>query len=224
MRSFLLPVALALVLAGCASSPAPSPPSSSTPSPSVSSTPAAPEADVHVKALAFSPASYPEEAGGTVSWINDDSVPHTVTADDDSFDSGILQPGQRYEHAFNASGTVGYHCKIHASMKGAIVVGGGSPSPTPTSPTSPTPAAGNGTAVTIMDFSFTPATLTVPAGTTVTWTNGGERTHTVTADDGSFDSGAIASGSTFQHAFATPGTYGYHCAIHGSMKATIVVT
>ncbi len=220
MRSLLALVVLSLALAGCASTgnnATPSTPSTSTP---VSSTPAA-SADVHIKGFAFSPASYPEEVGGTVSWVNDDSVAHTVTADDGSFDSGPLAPGQTFTHTFATAGTVAYHCKIHGGMNATIVVGGGSPTP---ASTTPTPSSASPGSVAIVDFSFAPSPLSVPAGTTVTWTNDGERSHTVTADDGSFSSGTLAPGQTFSHTFTTPGTYSYHCSIHGSMTAKVVVT
>jgi plastocyanin len=88
--------------------------------------------------------------------------------------------------------------------------------------TSAAPAAGAATA-TIVDFGFNPATLTVKAGTTVTWTNTGSAPHTVTADDGSFDSGSLNGGATFQQTFAKAGTYAYHCKIHHSMTAKVVV-
>jgi len=58
----------------------------------------------------------------------------------------------------------------------------------------------------------------------VTWTNSGTAPHTVTADDGSFSSQSLASDGRFQHTFATAGTFAYHCAIHSSMKASVVVT
>ncbi|MGH2531401.1 MAG: cupredoxin domain-containing protein [Thermomicrobiales bacterium] len=79
-------------------------------------------------------------------------------------------------------------------------------------------------AVSIVDFAFEPGTITIEAGTTVTWTNTGAAPHTVTADDGSFDSGTIDSGGTYSQTFDTPGTYSYFCAIHPSMTATITVT
>jgi plastocyanin len=99
-----------------------------------------------------------------------------------------------------------------------------SPSPTAAVAT-PTSSAGPvaTNAVTIVDFGFKPAGVTVKAGTTVTWTNHG-RTHTVTADDGSFDSGHIASGGAFSMTFKKAGTYAYHCSIHPSMVAQVVVT
>jgi len=77
--------------------------------------------------------------------------------------------------------------------------------------------------VTIADFAFAPTSLTVPAGATVTWTNKGSVGHTVTADDGSFGSETLASGATFSATFAKAGTFAYHCRIHPSMTATIVV-
>jgi predicted lipoprotein with Yx(FWY)xxD motif/plastocyanin len=88
----------------------------------------------------------------------------------------------------------------------------------------PSPSAASGTSASIVDFGFQPASLTVKAGTTVTWTNTGAVAHTVTASDGSFDSGHVAPGATFQHTFATAGTFTFHCAIHASMTGTVVVT
>lgn len=58
----------------------------------------------------------------TVTWTNDDAIQHTVTADDNSFTSGQLNTGNTYSHTFNNSGTVAYHCAIHPSMKGSVVV------------------------------------------------------------------------------------------------------
>jgi plastocyanin len=78
--------------------------------------------------------------------------------------------------------------------------------------------------VQVVDFEFQPGNLTIPAGATVTWTNAGQRTHTVSADDGSFDSGRLDPGETFSHTFAEPGTYSYHCGFHPEMQGTITVT
>lgn len=77
--------------------------------------------------------------------------------------------------------------------------------------------------VDIVDFAFDSDSVTIDAGGTVTWTNTGDASHTVTADDGSFDSGTLASGDTYSFTFDEPGTYTYHCNIHSSMTATIVV-
>lgn len=77
--------------------------------------------------------------------------------------------------------------------------------------------------VTIKNLAFSPATLTVAVGDTVTWTNDDTAAHTVTADDGTFDSGRLATGETFSETFDTAGTYGYHCTMHPGMVAEIVV-
>ena len=82
--------------------------------------------------------------------------------------------------------------------------------------------------VTIIDSNFQPGELTVSPGTTVMWTNSGNFPHTVTADDGSFDSGRLQVGDSFEYTFDEPGTYPYHCEIHGAtgglgMSGIIVV-
>lgn len=90
-----------------------------------------------------------------------------------------------------------------------------------------TTSAPSGTAqpnsVAITDFQFTPSTITVKVGDTVTWTNNGPSKHTATADDGSFDSGNLSAGQTFSHTFQTAGTFSYICTIHPFMKAQVVV-
>lgn len=87
------------------------------------------------------------------------------------------------------------------------------------------PAAQN--AVTISNFAFHPATITVKAGTTVTWTNKDSTAHTVTADTPSADapaSGDINQGASYSFTFKKAGTYAYHCTMHPYMKGTVVVT
>ena len=80
------------------------------------------------------------------------------------------------------------------------------------------------TAVEMRDFAFNPATLTVPSGSKVTWTNNDTTAHTVTFDDASTDSGPLDPRSTFDHTFATAGTFSYHCNIHPFMHGTVTVT
>ena len=75
----------------------------------------------------------------------------------------------------------------------------------------------------IKNFMFTPMTLTVPAGTTVTWKFDDPAEHTVAANDNSFTSAALADGKTFTHTFSTAGTVAYHCSIHPFMTGTIIV-
>lgn len=93
------------------------------------------------------------------------------------------------------------------------------------------PAAGTTTAtVTILEenFGYAPFEVTVDVGTTVVWINKERAKHTVTADDGSFDSGDQEMENVFQHTFDTPGTYPYYCRYHGDkgvvgMAGTIIV-
>jgi plastocyanin len=77
--------------------------------------------------------------------------------------------------------------------------------------------------VSVVDFAFEPGTVSVPVGATVTWTNTGSRPHTVTADDGSFDSGRLDPGEQFSQTFDQPGTFTYHCGFHPEMQGSIVV-
>ncbi len=83
--------------------------------------------------------------------------------------------------------------------------------------------AGSG-AVRIADFAFAPDSSSVKVGDSVKWTNQGSATHTVTADDGAFDSGNLAGGKAFSFTFDQAGTYAYHCNIHRSMTGTVTVT
>jgi plastocyanin len=75
----------------------------------------------------------------------------------------------------------------------------------------------------IQGMAFDPATITVAANTTITWTNKDAVAHTVTSDTGLFDSGSIATNGTFSFTFSTAGTYAYHCTPHPSMIATVKV-
>jgi plastocyanin len=87
----------------------------------------------------------------------------------------------------------------------------------------PTTAPSSGNSVAIANFAFSPASLTVKVGTKVTWTNNDSTAHTVTADQGAFDSQTVDPGGTFSFTFNHAGTFTYHCAIHSSMTATITV-
>ena len=101
--------------------------------------------------------------------------------------------------------------------------GGATPSASPTSASTGSGAAGGGSTVEIKNFMFSPMTLTVAAGTTVTWKFDDSTQHTVAANDNSFTSSALANGQTFTHRFSTAGTVAYHCSIHPFMTGTIIV-
>jgi plastocyanin len=74
-------------------------------------------------------------------------------------------------------------------------------------------------------YSFDPATVTVPKGTEVVWTNSTDAPHTVTSDTNAFGTTSnLTQNQTFMMVFNTAGTYAYHCNVHPYMKATIIVT
>jgi plastocyanin len=113
--------------------------------------------------------------------------------------------------------------------------GGSSSTYSPTVAPTPTPAAtpsGNGSSTTISIPSgaealgpngFNPNSLTVAAGTTVSWTNTDSVAHTSTSDASGWNSGTLAPGQRFDVAFPTNGTFHYHCAIHPGMTGTVIV-
>jgi len=77
---------------------------------------------IYMHGMVFSNTNLQIKSGTTVVWMNDDNTTHTVTADDGSFDSGNIAAGGSFSHAFAATGTFAYHCKIHSNMTGVIVV------------------------------------------------------------------------------------------------------
>jgi amicyanin len=79
-------------------------------------------------------------------------------------------------------------------------------------------------AVRIKNFAFSPATITVKAGSTVMWTNDDSIQHDITFDGGGIASGALNQNDTFSHTFAAAGTYHYICSIHPFMHGTVIVT
>jgi plastocyanin len=86
-------------------------------------------------------------------------------------------------------------------------------------------AAAAPVAVSIQHHMYMPADVTVPAGTTVTWTNEDGAIHTVTSDaKGQFSSGWKTKGGRYSFTFARPGTYPYHCSLHKDMHGTVTVT
>lgn len=102
-------------------------------------------------------------------------------------------------------------------------------SPTDTSTTADTTgegsesSGGSGDAVEIVEFEYDPEEITVPAGTTVTFTNQDVAPHTATADDSSFDTENLEQGDSAEETFDEPGTYSYFCRFHVFMKGSVVV-
>jgi amicyanin len=77
--------------------------------------------------------------------------------------------------------------------------------------------------VAIDNFKFAAATMTVPVGTTVTWTNRDDVPHNVVSTDNAFKSPVLDTDQTFSHTFETPGTFTYYCSLHPRMTGQIVV-
>jgi plastocyanin len=90
--------------------------------------------------------------------------------------------------------------------------GGGNPPP-PTDPNT----------IVISGMSYTPASKTITAGTTITWKNNDGVVHSSTSNTGVWDTGAIPAGGSRTATFNTPGTFPYHCTYHSGMSGTIVV-
>lgn len=85
---------------------------------------------VTIQNMAFNPSTLNVQVGTTVTWINKDTVTHDVTSDTGVFTSGNLTNGMSYNYTFNQTGTFPYHCAIHPSMTGTIVVSTNAPTST----------------------------------------------------------------------------------------------
>jgi plastocyanin len=85
------------------------------------------------------------------------------------------------------------------------------------------PSAANGAAVKIDNFAFGPQAITVPVGTTVTWTNSDDTPHTAASTAGVFKSKVMDTDEKFSYTFTNAGTYPYYCTIHPKMTGQVVV-
>ncbi len=83
---------------------------------------AVPAGTIVISQEVFDPGTITVNKGDTVTWQNNDSIDHTVVADDGSFDLGTVAGGAKVQHAFNQVGTFKYHCSIHTFMKGVVIV------------------------------------------------------------------------------------------------------
>ena len=236
--------------------PAPVP---NPPTPPVAAPPAAPapgatptNESININNNSFAPSTITVNVGSTITWSNGDTVTHTVTADDQSFTSGLLKKATSWSHTFATAGTFTYFCEIHPDMTGTVIAraadGTAPPAAAPptnnvaqannTSAAAATTAGASSTAngsgsaaaagpttgsIAITDSGFTPASFRLAVGGTLTFANNGKAAHTVTATDGSFDSDMIRSGGTWAHTFNTAGTFSYHCILHPTMKGTVQV-
>jgi plastocyanin len=77
---------------------------------------------IAIQGFAFDPAAVTVKVGTSITWSNQDSADHTITSDKGDWDSGKTAQGGKYTHTFDQVGTYTYHCSIHSSMKGTVVV------------------------------------------------------------------------------------------------------
>jgi plastocyanin len=152
----------------------------------------------------------------TVTFKNDDTVAHTVTAVDRSFDSLDIAAGKSWTHQFSTPGNYSYFCIYHKWMTGSLIV-----KQATTGAFSVNIPAGTGNNPN-QNYAPSSITLVVGVNNTITFVNQDSTKHTVTATGGSFDSGDIQAGGTWSHMFAA-GTYAFHCTYHNWMSGTITV-
>ena len=167
----------------------------------------------------FTPSTLTVDAGQSITFVNEHDDEHTATGS--GFDTGVIPPGGMATVVLDEPGTFAFACQFHPEMTGSIGVRG--PDGTVPPPVAATPPPEGGATVEIVDLAFSPDAITVAVGTTVVWTNTGAVPHTVTAADGTFDSGVLDPGASFAHTFTEPGTYAYQCALHPQMQGTVVV-
>jgi plastocyanin len=124
LAALVFPAMLAIAACSGSSTPAPTAPPPSAPPPAASAAPSAAATGnaVSIASFSFQPAALSVSVGTTVTWTNNDSASHTVTADDGSFTSGTLGNGGTFSQSFATAGTFAYHCAIHPSMTATITV------------------------------------------------------------------------------------------------------
>ncbi|MFB3764781.1 MAG: cupredoxin domain-containing protein [Methanotrichaceae archaeon] len=197
------------------------------------------------KNIAFNQTSITVPAGANVTMYfdnQDSGVPHNFavydspSASETIFQGKIITGSSKIVYTFTApseAATYFFRCDIHpTTMTGRFIV---QPSKTGPQSAATTSAAQNTgaaatasaqmkTPINIKDFAFDPSTVTVQAGTSVTWINLDTVPHTVTSTNGTFDSGILRPGRMFNYTFNDPGTYNYYCTIHPYMKGQVIVT
>lgn len=193
----------------------------------------------------FEPAEIHIDPGTTVTWVWSGDVTHTVTHRDEEFDSGNIEgDGEEFEYTFEEEGFYEYKCTPHEPLeqKGRVIVGDPAAAQDQVDDYLADVANYDGTiedftdddSVTVLNgsidgagqpFAYGPAAIRIQAGTEVTWEwTGG--THSVTNEDGAFDSGNLTGeGQTFSHTFEEAGVYLYYCQPHrgAEQKGAVVV-
>jgi plastocyanin len=182
------------------------------------------------------PATLTVAPGTRVTFSNQSGDRKRIRSEDGpaEFDSGNIEAGAAWSVVLDAAGTYPYvddRDRDDPAYHGTITVtpaaqpGGGTPNPpAPAQPPagSPAPSAPATASVAILDRSFSPTTVTIAPGGSVSWTNQSDRDHTVTGTG--FDSGMLGGGGRFSHTFPSAGTFSYVCELHSEMRASVTVT
>jgi len=180
--------------------------------------------------LRFDPPELSVAAGTTLLVANVGGKPHSLTADNGAFDTGIIDPGAQGGRfaghnasvTLNQAGTFKFHCEIHpAAMKGTVTVTGEAAAAGPAAAS----AGPREVDVGAVDFGFEPNDASVAAGGKVKFANKGQASHTLTFDDVQLDTGNIAPGASAElTAPDAPGSYSYRCTVHpAKMRGVLVV-
>jgi plastocyanin len=146
------------------------------------------------------------------------------SGDEDKVETRILEPGESVEVELNlAEGVYKLECNVegHDDMGMEMLL-----EVSPEAPLAAKQAAApskKSEAVTIEAFAFAPPTITAQVGQEITLENHDPADHTVTGEDGSFDSGTMAQGATFKATFDSPGEYRYICELHPGMRGKVMV-
>lgn len=178
--------------------------------------------------FAFEPLEMTVDAGTTITWTNNGARPHTVTDRGGTFDTGPILPGATDDVTFATPGRYLFFCRINPrNMNAVLVVRAPAAEPAKTARVQALDPGREGETL-----RFDPPELSVQTGTALTFANVGGKPHTLTADDGSFDTGVVtpgAEGGRFAGSNATvvldePGTFPFHCEVHPVMTGVLTVT
>ncbi len=120
MKKFILAFFILFLLFGCAQNTTSNQPPANQGGQNNSSPPSGNAASVSISNFAFNPQQLTVAKGTTVQWTNNDSVAHSVNSD--LFNSPLISTGQSFEFTFNSTGSFDYHCAVHPSMTGTIIV------------------------------------------------------------------------------------------------------
>lgn len=168
--------------------------------------------------LIDAPGSAPVAWGGGVQ-LRIPYTPHSLSIQMTNTQSGSIEGASR---GVRDAHMLGFEFTIPFTLSRYFGKRGKSPPPSRAA-APPADTTGAAAAVRIANLAFGPREIRVRAGTRVRWTNGDQVQHSVTAADGSFDSGLIDPGRSFEHVFERPGTYAYRCTPHPFMTGQVVV-